>query len=750
MRLLLLSLFFWFSGLNFAQINPSDGCTGVPSLPVNNTCTPNTYFINGSYNNGALVAPSCSSGSDRDDGWYSFVATSTSITIEEVSTDRTHLIQVRTACGGGSAVAGGCAVSNANVTNVVNLTGLTIGVTYYIQVQRRSGTNNNDMNGTICLYNTLFPDTAWPGTSLGTLSCASTTTITGNTGSENIDCTVSSAGDHIYQFTTTQVSALSINLCGSIYDTQIHLFDLGHGDCMSGAMNTNDDACGVQSTINVTCLPIGTYVIVIEGSGTAEGAYDMDIILSNCGCPTPPTNDEACSATPLTANTSCIMTADDNLAATTSAVASPGCAGWVGADVWYSVVVPTGGWLTFETSAGTLTDGGMAIYSGACATPTLIECNDNSGPGSMPEIERQDLTPGSTVLIRVWENGGNFEGTFNICVHEPDCSANLTNDFCEDAGILTPSAGSTFASSTAALYTNDNPDNVEGPFCGTIQNNSWYQFVATATTHSFPITTVTGCTQGIQAHIYDYSGGSGSCCHSFTSVSNCYNPGNTTLGTVTATGLTIGQTYILMIDGYAGANCDFAISNWTATNILPVEIVNFEVKESDNYNHIVWTTKSELNSKWFIVERSTDGDNYTEIVTMDAAGNSSQEINYAHKDYDNMFPKLYYRLKEIDYDGSVHYSDAVMVMRLDLEVSIFPNPTSGLININFYNQVDGDFSVKYTDAIGRVIVEEIKVSAGSSSYVSQVLTTLPAGVYFVEVINANGSAILQEKIIKSE
>jgi hypothetical protein len=91
-----------------------------------------------------------------------------------------------------------------------------------------------------------------------------------------------------------------------------------------------------------------------------------------------------------------------------------------------------------------------------------------------------------------------------------------------------------------------------------------------------------------------------------------------------------------------------------------------------------------------------------------------------------------------------------MVMRHDLEVSIFPNPTSGLININFYNQIDGDFSVKYTDAIGRVIVEEIKVSAGSSSYVSQVLTTLPAGVYFVEVINANGSAILQEKIIKSE
>ncbi len=750
MRFLLLSFIIGFSGLIFAQINPSDACTGVPALPVNNSCTLNTYFINGSYANGALFAPSCGSGNNRDDGWYSFVATATSITIQETSTDRDHLIQVRTACGGGTAVAGSCSQSAANVTNTVNLTGLSIGVTYYIQVQRRSGNNGDNMNGTICVYETPIPDAPWPGEDLGTLTCTSTTTVGGTTAGANIDCTVSSSGDHIYQFSTTQISALSINLCGSSYDTQIHLFDLGHGDCMSGAMNTNDDACGVQSTINITCLPIGTYVVVIEGSGAATGTYDMDIILSSCGCPTPPSNDEACSATPLTVNTSCIMTADDNIAATSSAVADPGCGNWAGADVWYSVTVPTGGWLTFETSAGTMTDAAMAIYSGACGAPTLIQCDNNSGPGSMPEIERQDLTPGSTVLIRMWENGGNFEGTYNICVHEPDCSTNLTNDFCEDAGILTPSGGSTFASSTAALYTVDNPDNVDGVFCGSIQNNSWYQFVATATSHTFPVTAVVGCSAGIQAQVYDYTGGSGSCCHTFTSVSNCYNPGNTTLGTVTATGLTIGNTYILMIDGYAGANCDFSISGWTATNILPVEVVNFDAKETDEYNLVLWKTKSELNSKWFIIERSSDGINFSEIGKLNAAGNSSLEKNYFYKDYDIFNPKLYYRLKVVDYDGTFEYSDAVMVMRTDVEMSIYPNPTTGIITINFYNQFEGDYTIRYTDAIGRIIVEEIKVSSGNSAYTSEVLSNLPAGIYFVEVMNTASSLIHQEKIIRTE
>jgi hypothetical protein len=635
MRLLLLSLFFWFSGLIFAQTNPSDGCTGVPSLTVNTSCVPNTYFLDGAYSNGALIAPACGGGSsNRDDGWFSFTATATNITIEEISTDRDHLIQVRSSCGGAGNL--GCSFAVEDALNNLQLTGLSIGTTYYIQLQRRSGSNGNSMNGTICVYETPNPDSPWPGVNLGTIACNASLTQTGSTSGAAADCSVSSAGDNAYQFTTTNPSDVTISLCSSSYDTEVHIFNLTSGNCNGIPLATNDDACGVQSRITYTCLPAGTYVVVIEGAGAAVGNYSMTIIVNDCGCTGLP-NDEACSATPLSVNTTCLSTTDNNTGATTSAVADPGCGGYAGKDLWYSVIVPTNGWLIFETAAGTMTDGAMAIYSGTCTSPTLIECNDNSGPGSMPEIERQDLTPGSTVLIRVWENGGNFAGTFNICVHEPDCSTNLTNDFCEDAGILNPSTGSTFASSTASIYTNDSPDNAESEFCGTIQNNSWYQFVATSTTHTFPITAVVGCTQGIQAEVYDFSGGSGHCCHTFNSVSNCYNPGNTTLGTVTATGLTIGNTYILMIDGYSGANCDFAINNWTATNILPVEIVNFEVKESDNYNQVVWTTKSELNSKWFIVERSTDGVNYSEIVTIDAAGNSSQEINYAHKDYEIMF-----------------------------------------------------------------------------------------------------------------
>jgi len=725
--LLLFSLFV--ASYSFGQINPSDGCPTAAVLPVNANCITNTYLVNGIYANGALIAPSCGGASgDRDDGWYSFVATSTSISIREVSTDRQHLIQVWTACGGGINL--GCSFADINATNALDLTGLTIGVTYYIQLQRRSGTNGNNMNGTICVYTTPNPDVAWPGASLGTLACNSITNVSGNTAGATIDCTISSSGDHIYSFVTTSACDLTIDFCGSSYDTEIHLFNLTNGNCNGGAIGTNDDACGVQSSLTMTCLAAGNYVLIIEGSGDFVGAYSANIVVDDCGC-TALANDDACTASSLTVNTSCVATAGTNVGATNSITANPGCANYGGSDVWYKVVVPASGWLYFQTTAGTMTDGGLAIYSGTCGALTLLACDDNSGAGNMSYIENSTLTPGTTIYIRQFENGGNFEGTYNICVYEPDCSANITNDFCEDPGNLFIDAASSFSSSTASIYTADNPNNVDGVFCGTIQNNSWYQFTAIATSHSFPITVVAGCVNGIQAEVYSYNSAT-ACCKGFTSVSNCYNPGNTSLGTVNATGLTIGQQYILMIDGYAGANCDFTMGGWSGTNILPVELVSFAVVGLIDNNQISWETKSEINSDWFVIERSYDGINFVEIGRKKAAGNSTAEINYSFNDFDFNHSLKYYRLKEIDFDGTYEYTQTISIVRDIYDLNVYPNPSNGIVYI-IKKDLDR-YDVTMTNSLGQLIEIQGTFENGQMTYD---LNHLPNGTYFV-LLSKNG------------
>lgn len=756
-KLKLFLILIGFVSINaISQINPSNTCaglTGANDLPVDltGTCVANNYNLANSFGNSGFNS-GCESSTDNDDGWFTFTAPpSGNVTIEEVSTNKRHMVAVHAVCGAGAALA--CQQSVANVTNTLNLTGLIPGNTYFIHMDRRQG-GGGGMVGTICLYDTPDPDIAFPGVDLGTLACASTTNQTGNTTGANVDCGTSSAGDHIYQFTTTVISDVTIDLCASSYDTEIRLFSLAAGTCAAGALGTNDDACGVQSSLTMPCLAPGTYVVVIEGSGGATGAYDMDIVLSNCGCPLPLANDDPCTAEVLTVGATCVNTTGDLTTSTDSGVGDPTCANYGGQDVWYSVIVPASGQLEFETSTepGGITDGGMAIYSGTCGSLTLIECDDDDGPGLMSAITDYTLTPGATIFIRVWEYGSNVEGEFNVCVYEPDCSANTTNDYCEDPGILTYGVGDNFASSTTNIYSADEPDNLLSEFCGSVENNSWYQFTANNTTETFVISTVTNCAnnQGIQAQVYDYTEpltGS-ACCAGFTAVSNCFSPGTNSGGTVTATGLTVGETYILMIDGFAGDNCDFVIDDWGATNILPVEFVDFKGFPNAKSNDLTWKTKSESNSRWFIVERSTTGDQFTEIGRLDAAGSSTQTLNYAFSDGNIESNLYYYRIKEMDFDGRIQLTNPLSIYRANGQVSFYPNPTTGNITFNFISDLLGEITITYTDISGKTIKENVFISEPGSDYKSEAMNELSEGIYIIQVFDAFGNSILQDKVIK--
>jgi len=150
-----------------------------------------------------------------------------------------------------------------------------------------------------------------------------------------------------------------------------------------------------------------------------------------------PANDNPCNATPLTVGTACNFSTYTNANATaTTGVTAPGCANYLGGDVWFSAVVPASGAIIFDTNTGTMTDGGMAVYSGpSCNNLTLLGCDDDgSANGLMPSLSFTGLTPGSTVYIRMWEYGNDNNGTFSICAKtSAPCNAGSTNSACTAA-----------------------------------------------------------------------------------------------------------------------------------------------------------------------------------------------------------------------------------------------------------------------------------------------------------------------------
>lgn len=109
----------------------------------------------------------------------------------------------------------------------------------------------------------------------------------------------------------------------------------------------------------------------------------------------------------------------------------PPCAFPGSPDVWYAVIVPASGAIAFTSEAGTITDGGMAVYSGPCTQPQLLECDDDAAAGMMAVVDRSDFIPGDTLFIRFWKAAGSGTGTFSLCAIESHSDCPVAQQICE-------------------------------------------------------------------------------------------------------------------------------------------------------------------------------------------------------------------------------------------------------------------------------------------------------------------------------
>jgi hypothetical protein len=318
------------------------------------------------------------------------------------------------------------------------------------------------------------------------------------------------------------------------------------------------------------------------------------------------------------------------------------------------------------------------------------------------------------------------------------CGTPSNQDYCVAPAILTQGPGN-FSSSTSGTYTSDTPANLNSVFCGSIENNSWYQFTATATSHTFSFTSVTGgsCSWGVQAEVYNVTEDVNGCCTNFASTSNCWNPGTMSTGTVTATGLTIGNTYLLMVDGNAGSVCDYTVSNWEATGILSHHLLGFTGEALPHANQLNWRTSQEMNSNHYKILRSTDGINFDVIGTIASKGNSNVDNDYIFNDNNLHASLYYYKISEVSNDGIVQESSVITIIRNPVagDIQLYPNPAVDLLTIegstNFLPE-----TYKITDLSGKLITSGNFNSGNAIS-----LYDIENGIYLINVTDASGASV---------
>lgn len=135
---------------------------------------------------------------------------------------------------------------------------------------------------------------------------------------------------------------------------------------------------------------------------------------------------------------------------------------------------------------------------------------------------------------------------------------------------------------------------------------------------------------------------------------------------------------------------------------LPVELTYFQARPTDEkWVELTWETASEDNNAYFDIERSADGLNFTSIAQVEGFGTSYVSQTYLSYDERPLPGINYYRLKQVDIDGSFEYSDikSVTFSKLGSKLSLYPNPSSGIIY--FKEPLNGQIVIR--NLLGQVV-----------------------------------------------
>jgi len=176
---------------------------------------------------------------------------------------------------------------------------------------------------------------------------------------------------------------------------------------------------------------------------------------------------------------------------------------------------------------------------------------------------------------------------------------------------------------------------------------------------------------------------------------------------------------------------------------IPVELTSFTAETSENEISLNWTTATKLNNQGFEIERSTDNQTFEKIGFVPGFGTTTESKSYTYKILEFYSGTQYYRLKQIDFDGTYEFSDAIEVEgHSPAQYTLFqnyPNPFNTSTSIKFSIPVDSNIKLKLFNMLGQEVAELLnsEISAGIH-HVDFNASSLSSGTYFY-VLEANGN-----------
>lgn len=205
-----------------------------------------------------------------------------------------------------------------------------------------------------------------------------------------------------------------------------------------------------------------------------------------------------------------------------------------------------------------------------------------------------------------------------------------------------------------------------------------------------------------------------------------------------------GSGYFWPGTSLASNNTGTNLVGWPISSVssFPVELTSFEAEAQESFRTLLtWETASELNNDYFLLERSHNGTDFVSIAKIDGKGTSNIPHSYQYLDASPSIGTNYYRLQQVDVDGSFHYSHMVHVSFSEDVYSmaplVYPNPATNTLFIRSVSTKE--FWLDLYDVAGRQLQhvynpEQIDVSQLSS------------GIYVLKCIRTDGTGESVQRI----
>jgi hypothetical protein len=176
-----------------------------------------------------------------------------------------------------------------------------------------------------------------------------------------------------------------------------------------------------------------------------------------------------------------------------------------------------------------------------------------------------------------------------------------------------------------------------------------------------------------------------------------------------------------------------------SSTALPIKLTSFTATTQYSNVLLKWQTASESNTQYYLVQRSTNGTNFTNIASVNAKGNSTTTTNYTYTDGNIISninsPIIYYRLQSVDIDGKTQYSPVVSVATTTKKEGaiVLQNPVKNNIALQITSSTAQQASIIISNSLGQVVSNTNYNLLQGTTSLNINSTNFSKGIYYVTV-----------------